>query len=110
MSAALRYSLLVITFAMLICAAVVLRLGASAAAEAPHVEFNADNIGPREIENLTSQDAQGIGPALVNMAVLPVIARMGDEQTSVRQRSGSGAVVNQIVAMRDQNWRRQAGP
>ena len=55
MSALLRYSLLGIAFAMLICAAVVLRLKASAAAEAPHVEFNADNIGPREIENLTSQ-------------------------------------------------------
>ena len=55
MSARLRYSLLAITFAMLISTAVVLRLGASAATEAPHVEFNADNIGPREIENLTSQ-------------------------------------------------------
>jgi hypothetical protein len=55
MNAPLRYSLLAITFAVLICAAVVLRLGVSAAAEVPHVEFNADNVGPREIEDLTSQ-------------------------------------------------------
>ena len=55
MNAALRYSLLAITFAVLVCAVVVLRLGASAAADAPHVALNTDNIGPREIEDLTSE-------------------------------------------------------
>jgi hypothetical protein len=55
MSTPLRYSLLAISMAALICALVVLRLGASAAVEVPHVEFNADNVGPRDIEDLTSQ-------------------------------------------------------
>jgi hypothetical protein len=55
MNAILRYSLLAITFAMLISTAVVLRLGASATADVPHVKLNADKIGPRDIEDLTSQ-------------------------------------------------------
>jgi hypothetical protein len=55
MSTPLRYSLLAVSFAALICAVVVLRLGASASVSVPHVEFNADNIAPREIEDLTSQ-------------------------------------------------------
>jgi hypothetical protein len=55
MSTAVRYSLLATGFAALLCALVVLRLGASASVEVPHVEFNADNIAPREIEDLTSQ-------------------------------------------------------
>jgi len=55
MSTPLRYSLLAVSFAALICAVVVLRLGASASVEVPHVEFSADNIAPREIEDLTSQ-------------------------------------------------------
>ena len=52
---ALRYSLLALVFGVLICSVVVLRLGASAGAEVPHVELNADNIGPRAIEDLTSK-------------------------------------------------------
>ena len=54
-TAALRYCLLALGFAVLISAAVVLRLGASASAEVPRVELNADNIGPRQIEDLTSK-------------------------------------------------------
>jgi lipopolysaccharide biosynthesis protein len=54
-AAALRYSSLVLVFAALICAAVVLRLGASASDELPRVELNADNIAPRQIEDLTSK-------------------------------------------------------
>lgn len=55
MNTVLRYSLLAIAFALLVCAAVVLRLGASAASEVPRVQLSADNIGPRQIEDLTSQ-------------------------------------------------------
>src|SRR5580765_1757188 len=55
MTALLRYSLLALAFGLLICSVVVLRLGASAGVEAPHVELNADNIGPRAIEDLTSK-------------------------------------------------------
>lgn len=54
-AAALRYSLLALVFAGLICAAVVLRLGASASDELPRVQLNADNVGPRQIEDLTSK-------------------------------------------------------
>ena len=55
MSAALRYSLLILMFALVVCAFAVLHLGAAADGEVPRVEFNADNIGPREIEDLTSK-------------------------------------------------------
>jgi hypothetical protein len=54
-AAALRYSFLALISAGLICAAVVLRLGASASDELPRVELNADNIGPRQIEDLTGK-------------------------------------------------------
>jgi hypothetical protein len=53
MSAVLRYSVIAVIFGVLICAFAVLRLRASAAAETPRVELNADNIGPRAIEDLT---------------------------------------------------------
>lgn len=52
---ALRYCLLALGFAVLISAAVVLRLGASASGEVPRVELNAENVGPRQIEDLTSK-------------------------------------------------------
>ena len=55
MNAALRYSLLSLLFVLLVCAVAVLHLGASASNEVPHVELNADNIGPRQIEDLTSK-------------------------------------------------------
>ena len=55
MSAALRYSLLTVVFALLLCAIAVLHLGAAADTEMPRVEFSADNIGPRQIEDLTSK-------------------------------------------------------
>ena len=55
MSAALRYSLLTLTFGLLACVVVALRLGVAAGSEMPHVEFNADNIGPRQIEELTAK-------------------------------------------------------
>lgn len=55
MSTALRYSLLALGFALLACVVAVLHLGASADADVPHVELNADNIGPRAIEDLTSK-------------------------------------------------------
>jgi len=55
MNTALRHSLLVFAFGLLICALAVLRLVASAATETPHVELNADSIAPRAIEDLTSK-------------------------------------------------------
>jgi hypothetical protein len=55
MKAALRYSLLALMFALLVCAVAVLHLGAAAATEVPRVDLNADNIGPRGIEDLTSK-------------------------------------------------------
>jgi len=55
MSAAVRYSLLILVFALVVCAFAVLHLGAAADSEVPHVEFNADNIAPRQIEDLTSK-------------------------------------------------------
>lgn len=55
MSAALRYSLLAVALAVLVCAFVALHLGASASADMPHVDLNPENIGPRPIEDLTSQ-------------------------------------------------------
>lgn len=55
MSAALRYSLLTLIFALLACAFAALHLGVAADTELPHVEFNADNIGPRQIEDLTTK-------------------------------------------------------
>lgn len=51
----LRYSLLAIGFAGLLCAVAVLRLGASASGEVPRVDLDADNIGPRGIEDLTAK-------------------------------------------------------
>src|SRR5438270_4993682 len=55
MNAALRCSLLALIFALLLCAFAVLHLGAAAATEVPRVDLNADNIGPRGIEDLTSK-------------------------------------------------------
>src|SRR5215469_7854120 len=55
MSAALRYSLLTVVLALLLCAIAALHLGAAADSELPRVDFNADNIGPRQIEDLTSK-------------------------------------------------------
>ena len=55
MRAALRYGILALGFAVLVCAAVVLRLGASASDKLPNVQLNADNIGPRQIEDLTGK-------------------------------------------------------
>ncbi|HEV2696768.1 MAG TPA: hypothetical protein VGU90_02175 [Terriglobales bacterium] len=52
---ALRYSLLALGFAALICAAAVLYLGAAASDELPRVQLNSDNIGPRQIEELTAK-------------------------------------------------------
>jgi len=52
---ALRYSLLALGFAALICAAAVVYLRASASDELPRVQLNADNIGPRQIEELTTK-------------------------------------------------------
>jgi hypothetical protein len=55
MNSALRYVVLCGVFAAILGAFIVLHLRASAATEVPRVEFNTDNIGPREIEDLTSQ-------------------------------------------------------
>ena len=52
---ALRYCLLVLALTTLLCAAVVFDLRASASNERPRVQLNADNIGPRQIEDLTSK-------------------------------------------------------
>jgi hypothetical protein len=55
MRTALRYGALAMAFALLICARVVVDLGASASDDLPRVELNADRIGPRQIEDLTSK-------------------------------------------------------
>jgi hypothetical protein len=55
MSAALRYSLLAVILALLVCAFAALHLAAAADTEVPQIEFSADNIGPRQIEDLTSK-------------------------------------------------------
>jgi len=55
MSTALRYSLLTVIFTLLVCAIATLHLAAAADTEVPQVEFSADNIGPRQIEDLTSK-------------------------------------------------------
>ena len=54
-AAALRYSILALGFGVLVCTAVGLRLGASASDELPNVQLNADNIGPRQLEDLTGK-------------------------------------------------------
>jgi hypothetical protein len=53
-TAALRYSLLSVGFALLICAAA-MYLRASASDEIPRVQMNAENVGPRQIEDLTGK-------------------------------------------------------
>ncbi|HEX6803097.1 MAG TPA: hypothetical protein VF133_05395 [Terriglobales bacterium] len=55
MSATLRYCVLALGFAGLLCALAVLYLRASASGEVPQVRFTADNVGPRQIEDLTSE-------------------------------------------------------
>ena len=55
MTVTARYSLLAVGLTLLICAWAVLHLGASASRGVPRVELNADNIGPRQIEDLTSK-------------------------------------------------------
>lgn len=101
-AAALRYSLLALSFAALICAAVVLRLGASASDELPRVELNTNNIGPRQIEDLTSKSVprdyalawQSMGQALdQNRPDLLDAYFTGLERDTLKQR-----VKSQIVA------------
>ena len=55
MSAVMRYCVLAVGLAGLLCAIAVLYLRASASDEVPRVQFSAKNIGPRAIEDLTSQ-------------------------------------------------------
>jgi len=52
---AARYSSLTILLIAFVCAILVGDFRAAAAAEPPRVELNADNIGPRPIEDLTSK-------------------------------------------------------
>jgi len=52
---ALRYALLAAVLGAFLCGIVVRVLRASAATEVPRVELNADNLGPRVIEDLTSK-------------------------------------------------------
>jgi len=54
-TAALRYSLLSVGFGLLICAAAAMYLRASASDEIPRVQMNAENVGPRQIEDLTGK-------------------------------------------------------
>ena len=56
---------------------------------------------------LAVRECQGVGAALADMAILAVIAGVGDEQAAVGQRHGGGAVVKQIVAVRNED---RAGP
>jgi hypothetical protein len=55
MNVTLRYFWLAIFLIALLCACAAYYLGASASEEVPRVELNADNIGPRPIEELTSK-------------------------------------------------------
>ena len=52
---AARYSSLTILLIAFVCAILVGDFRAAAAAEPPRVELNADNIGPRPLEDLTSK-------------------------------------------------------
>jgi hypothetical protein len=54
-TAALRYSLLGVGLAVLICAAAAMYLCASASDEIPRVQLNAESVGPRQIEELTAK-------------------------------------------------------
>src|SRR5690242_21691099 len=54
-TAALRYSLLGVGLAVLICAAAAMYLCASASDEIPRVQLNAESVGPRQIEELTGK-------------------------------------------------------
>jgi len=54
-TAALRYSLLGVGFAVLICAAAAMYLRASASDELPRVQLNTEYVGPRQIEELTGK-------------------------------------------------------
>ena len=51
----LRYCLLAAGLVTLLCAAAVFELRASASGELPRVQLNADDVGPRQIEDLTSK-------------------------------------------------------
>jgi hypothetical protein len=51
----LRYISVVAAVAVLLLSVVAYRLRATADDELPHVDLNADNIGPRQIEDLTSK-------------------------------------------------------
>jgi hypothetical protein len=53
--APLRYCVLALAFAVLVCAAAVVHLRASASDELPRVQLNVDNVGPRAIEDLTAK-------------------------------------------------------
>lgn len=55
---ALRYGSLLIIVAILLLGVVAYRLRATADDELPRVQLNADNIGPRPIEDLTSKSVQ----------------------------------------------------
>lgn len=55
MKLALRHMSLLIVLAILLLGFAAYRLRARADDELPHVSFNADNIGPRPIEDLTSK-------------------------------------------------------
>jgi hypothetical protein len=52
---AFRYGVLFVGVAVLLCGVVAYQLRASAEGEAPHIELNTANIGPRPIEELTSK-------------------------------------------------------
>ena len=51
----LRYGALALGFAVLLCGSVAHYLAASADSATPRVSLNAENIGPRDIEDLTSK-------------------------------------------------------
>src|SRR6266404_4655856 len=52
---AIRYGLLAVGLIALMCGVLAYYLSAAADEEVPRVELNADNIGPRAIEDLTSK-------------------------------------------------------
>jgi hypothetical protein len=54
MRATLRYGLLTVVFALMVCGLATFRLRV-AAEPTVHVQLNADHIGPREIESLTTK-------------------------------------------------------
>jgi hypothetical protein len=92
-AAALRYCILALVFSVLACAAVVLRLAASASEELPNVQLNADNIGPRQLEDLTSKSI----PRDYAFAWQSVEQALNDDRTDVLDAYVTGSAKDELT-------------